>query len=1435
LSPAAAVDRARRQHLALLSRPRAKNLSAPWTAVGPAAVTNPVYGAVTGRVTAIAFDPSDSTGNTVYVGTTGGGVWKSTNAAGPASAVTFTPLTDTLPVFDLSTGSSAIPSLSIGALAVAGGVVLAGTGDPNDATDSYYGGGVLRSADGGLTWTLTQGSNDGVYGNHSFVGLSVAGLAFSSVNSELVVAAFSSSAEGAAVNAGSLTDSIPGLYVSQDAGLTWAMASLSDEYGQVQAAATSVVWNPARQMFFAAVQNHGYFSSSDGMNWTKLTNQPGSSITQANCPTLTTSTSCPVFRGALAVQPATGDMFALTVDASNYDQGLFQDVCALDAQGSCTNATVMFGTQLNSVPLEVGTGSTEILQADYDLALAAAPSGTDTLLYVGTVDLYRCGLAAGCTLRNTTNAENGCQTPAGVAGAQHAVAAAVLTTSGPLVYLGNDGGVWRSTDGVAETGGVCSSSDASHFDNLNAGIGSLAEVVSFAQDPVSPVALLAGLGALGTAGTGSGVSPWGQMAIGEGGTVAIDPAQPLNWYLSDGPGVNISKCSFGTQCRMSDFAKIAIGASQVDGDEAGVHAPWLLDAQATSEMLVGTCRVWRGPASGGTAWLDTDLLSPPFAAPSATACDPSDAVVRSLSTGGGANATGTAPSLGSTVVYAGMAGDFPFGLSFSGHLFATTEANTASGATAWTDLALSTVTNTQSEGVGFNPGQFDVSSVVADVHDATGATLYATVMGFAGNGVDAAHVYRSTNGGASWTDISSNLPNAPANSLLVDPNDANTVYVALDTGVYATTSITNCASADCWNVYGIDLPNAPVTQLAAAPGMATGDGRTGELRASTYGRGIWQIPLLTATEPSMPAITVSSPAVTFVSQQVGTQSPPATVTVTNSGNATLTVTSVITTGDFSESDDCVGTPVAASATCALSVQFVPTGTGTRNGVLTIYGNVAGGQATVALTGVGTAPASIVLTPITVNFASTLVGSTTLAQNVTISNTGGNSSNLQSITVTGDFTLSANSCNASLASQTGCTVSIQFAPSTAGARTGILTVVDDVGTQVSTLAGIGISQATDNLAPSALSFAPQELGTASVPQQVTLTNTGGAALTLINANATGDFTVVNGCGASLSGGSSCTLQVSYVPTSLGAESGLLTVSDVTRSQTVMLSGTGVAPPGLSLSPTNGLTFAATPVGQQAPAQTITLTNNGGFPLTINGVSATSDFIVGSSTCGQTVAVGGTCVVEIDYVPTAAGTRTGKVTFDDNAGSSPQTLPLSGIGVDFTLAADGPTSQTIASGQTANYLLLLTSIAGVPGSASMTCTGAPAQATCMVNPSSTSLGNANGSVLTVTLATAQASASLRTRPGRSNRALVWLAMLLPAGLYLRSRRRGSRLLLASLCLSLIACGTVARTIPDTGGSGGGTGPVITTPSGTYPLVVSATSDGLVRSVNLTVVVQ
>jgi hypothetical protein len=1467
------MDAARGEHLAMAraqvdaagarldqsqTAPRVTPLNAAWRAVGPAQVASQSYGSVTGRVTAVAIDPSDASGNTVYLGTTGGGVWKSTNAAGAAGSVVFVPLTDTLPVFSANAGGVAIASLSIGAVSVspAGGVVLAGTGDPNDASDSYYGEGILRSADGGATWTLAQQSNDGVAGQHSFVGLSVAGFAWSSATPGLVVAALSQAAEGVVVNAPDAMYSVMGLYTSSDGGMTWQMDAIEDGSQIVQqasggsspgVAATAVVWNAVRQRFYAAVRSHGYYESVDGLTWTRIASQPGTGLSTTSCPAIAGSSgasACPIFRGALAVQAATGDTFALTVDANNVDQGLWQDVCGL-AGSSCAASPISFGKRLASGPLEVGSGSTVIAQADYNLALSAVATSTgasaDTLLFVGTEDLYRCAAgtsAGGCVLRNTTNAVNGCAAPAMVSPAQHGIAtlAGAGTGSLALLFVGNDGGVWRSTDGVNQQQTPCSADDATHFQNLNGGLGSLAEVVSFAEHPTDPATLLVGLGGNGTAATTGAESAWPQISAGEGGTVAIDPVNPMNWYVSTAAGVSLRYCGDGAACAAGNFmGSPTIGYAQVEEDSSVIDPPFLLDPMLATDVLIGTCRVWRGPAQSGAGWPGSNAISASFGGPQNAACSAAtNPMVRALAAGGSASGSTMAQDAGSTVLYAGLAGTLDGGLTTGGHVFANHVAGTAGASTVWTDVSKSMVTNDMADAGVFNPSGFDISSVVADAHDATGMTVYATVMGFAGGGRNAPHVYRSVTGGAQWTNISSNLPNAPANGVLVDPNDANTLYVAMDTGVYVTTQVASCAAANCWSVFGTGLPNAPAVGLAAAAEIATGDGRSGELRVGTYGRGIWEIPLVTATSSAAPAMMLNPVSLTFAMQAVATASAAQTILVTNSGSAVFTVTQVVASGDFNETDNCVGAGIAVGASCAVQVRFLPTATGARGGVLTVYGNVLGGQATATLTGLGVAGAAIVLNPLTVTYSATNVGVVSAAQDITVSNTGGVTATLQTPVVTGDFAITADTCGATLAANVGCTVVVAFQPTASGTQTGSFSITDSAGTQTASLTGVGTMPATDTLSPLSLSFGAQPLNTTSAAQQVTLTNSGDAALTLIAGQITsGNFTVVNSCGNSLNGHSSCSMLVAFVPKSVGAGVGVLMVSDQFRSQMVALNGTGVAPAGVSLSPVGMVSFAATGVGLSAAAQTVTLTNNGGLALTIQSVAVTGDFaiVAGTDTCGASLAVGAACMAQVVFAPMAAGSRVGSLMVVDNAAGSPQSLQLTGTGVDFALSANGSAAATISAGSPAVYGLLLSSVAGVPGTVAFSCTGAPAHATCLVNPASAALGGT--STVTVTVATSVAGASLRW-PGE--RQVVWLAGLLPFGM-LALRRRGLRRLggIAMMgCVLMVAGCGVSRIIPATDASSPG-GPVVPTPAGTYSLVVSGTSAGLVRSVGLTLIVQ
>ncbi len=808
-------------------------------------------------------------------------------------------------------------------------------------------------------------------------------------------------------------------------------------------------------------------------------------------------------------------------------------------------------------------------------------------------------------------------------------------------------------------------------------------------------------------------------------------------------------------------------------------------------------------------------------------------MVRSLAAGGPLASSGNPQSSGSTVLYAGMAGQFDGGGGrVAGHLFVTTSANTASSSTSWTDAAHSPVTNDGANAHVFNPGAFDISSLVADPHDPTGATVYATVMGFSTGG----QIYRSTDFGAHWTAINSNLPKAPANAVVVDPNDANTVYVASDTGIFVTQSVTSCASTNCWSVLGTGLPNAPVTSLQAAAQMPTGDGREGMLRAGTYGRGLWQIPLLNATSIQAPAITLSTASVTFSAQAVATQSAAQTITVTSSGTQPVTFSTLNITADFTETDNCAGQTLATGSTCTVNVSFAPTQAGTRSGQLTVYANIPGGQATVSLTGNATAAAAVVLTPLTLSFPATLVNQTAAAQIITVANTGGNPATLQSPSITGDFAATASTCGPTLAAQTSCSISVSFTPTASGTRSGVLSISDSAGTQTAQLSGTGNAPATDTLTPASLTFTQQAIGSTSAAQQVTVTNSGDVALTLITASiSAGDFTAINTCGASLNPHSTCAISVAFAPTAVGTRSATITMTDQFRSQTVSLTGIGVAPPGVSLSPA-ALSFAATGIGLTAPAQTLTLTNNGGLPLHLTNAAVSAGFLLASNNCGTTLAPASSCNLTVVFSPASPGAISGTLTLTDDAPSGTQTTNLAGTGIDYNLATNGATSITVSSGATATYPLLLTSIQGLTGAVSLACSGAPVNSTCSINPTASSLGGTYTLSATVQTGTSQTTALTHTTASRTRDTSVFLAFVFLPLACAAKRRRFTPLLLAILSIAtlttLAGCGS-SRVIPGNGVGGGGSS--TPTQPGTYNLTVTASAAGLSRTVNLTLIVQ
>jgi hypothetical protein len=1628
--------------------PEGTGSTATWQPLGPVAVSTPTYGLVTGRVSSIAFDPADSTGNRVYLGTTGGGVWLSQNAGTSNTAnVVFAPLTDALGAMSGARDAS----ISIGALTVqpgATGVILAGTGDPNDALDSYYGAGILRSADGGNTWSLIAATADQEW---AFAGEGFAGFAWSTVNQQVVVAAVSQAYEGTLTNAARANASYEGLYYSNDSGATWSLARITDGNGSdVQGptdpfvhpdgnAATSVVWNPVRNLFVAAVRFHGYYQSPDGATWARLSAQPGTGLTTGVCPTnprTIGSLGCPIFRGTLAVNPLTGDTFAWTVDIDNQDQGIWQDQCALSGS-VCANQAIAFGQQWNTSALETDDpdqGPVTIENGDYNLALTAVPSGQDTLLLAGANDLWKCSLTMSCVWRNTTNA-NTCMS-AEVAGYQHALA---WSTTNPLeILLGNDGGLWRSMDAIGETGSVCSASDATHFQNLNSGLGSLSEVESMSQVGMSPYTMMTGLGVNGTAGVKSTTGPtskWPQILGGEGGPVVMDPTNNSNWYVNNDAGVSIHLCSQSDDCTPADFGAVALvtdADAGGDGDTMTTPAPFLVDPLDSSQLLIGTCRVWRGPANG-SGWTGANAISPFLDGVEGNGACNGDALVRSM-------AAMALPG-GAEVIYVGMYGGADGGATAAGHVLSATFNPAASGTAVWQDLTLNPVTN---DTAGMNAFGLDISSITIDPHDATGNTVYVTVEGIPEPATNVRVVYGSTDGGAHWQTLVSNLPLSPANSLAVDPQDPNTVYIATDSGVFSTRQIGNCTSGpgNCWSAYGTGLPSAPVIQLSAAPSTAS----LNVLVAATYGRGIWQIPLWTAGM-QLTTAEVSPISLTFPTQAFGVASSAQAITVTNTGGIGLVVTAITASGDFSETDDCQSKTMGSGATCTIQVTFTPTQAGPQMGQLAIGSNVSGGEMLLGLSGTGANPPLVMVSPASVNFGLVEVGSTSSLLQVTVQNAGAAAVPVTSLTINAPFVLSGNACGSSLAANSDCQLLVEFEPTQAAAATGTLTVVDSAGTQTVALSGNGAAPPTDTLSPMSLTFPGTIVGLTSAQQTVSLTNSGGMPLTSIALAASGPFQLSSNCTTQLAGNSSCSIGVVFDPTAPGVQVGVLTISDLIRTQTVALSGTGLQPPQISVSPTalsyptqdlgvasspamltigntgaapmanvgfqiTGLSatsfstgattcgaalndgssctvqiiftpaaaggaaatltissstlgvkavqvaltgtgyapdgvnvnpaqmsFTVAVVGQSSAAKTVTITNSGsiaasGFAMTVgapfaltqnncgtslaaaascsvgvvytptmNGASAgaltiassvnaatvtlngiggaagslqlqpslltfpttgvgkasgvqtvtvtntgpvafqdlvvsvSSSFQLTSTTCTSTLAIGASCTAGVTFNPGTAGQQTGNLTWTSSALAIGAQAGLSGMGFDFTVALSGSSRQTVSSGQTASFTLVLTTMGGSSGTFTFACGTLPANAVCAFNPASETVAASASGNVAVQVTTGGSANSAHSAGLTGSRMSGWGAAPAVAGLALLplAWRRKRKILAMAALLAIFVGG-----ISSCSGSGGGTGGSSTSglgnesAPGTYSIPVSVASNGVVHQVILTLTV-
>ena len=401
---------------------------------------------------------------------------------------------------------------------------------------------------------------------------------------------------------------------------------------------------------------------------------------------------------------------------------------------------------------------------------------------------------------------------------------------------------------------------------------------------------------------------------------------------------------------------------------------------------------------------------------------------------------------------------------------------------------------------------------------------------------------------------------------------------------------------------------------------------------------------LAFTTGPAPRLTLNPSSINFGNQAITGQSAGTTVTMTNSGTLTLTVTAANITGPFAVSGLTFPFSLAPSASTSFTVAFGPTTTGAVSGSVTFTSNATGAQA-LSLSGTGVSPLSV--TPQPLSYGSITVGSNA-TQTLTIANTGSTSFNITSLSVAGvnpgDFHIPNVVLPSPLAGGISLPLGVQFAPTARGSRSATLTVGTDLVNNpqvVVSLTGTGVAPVLS--AATSLAFGSQPVGT-KVTSNLTVSNIGDGPLTIsgltfAGTNA-GDFGTMTTLPVTIAAGSSTSIVLAFTAGAAGTRSGKVTLTSndpAMPSHDVALSGTGLAPM-LTVSTTT-LAFGDTRVGTTSASKTVLLSNTGSASLTVTsltiGGTDASKFMLTPRTCRWCSGPARSSALDLSYAPGAVG--------------------------------------------------------------------------------------------------------------------------------------------------------------------------------------------------------
>ena len=498
-----------------------------WTPIGPAPIANSAIAggeAVSGRVTGIAGDPTNA--NTVYLSSSAGGVWKTTDGGS-----TWAPLTD---------GQTTLFMSAIAVAPTSPNTIYAASGDPSGQSWSFYGRGVLKSTDGGATWTLL--------GNSVFNRRTITQIVVDPTNANTVYL----SVNGGGSNG---TGGNTGVWKSTDGGNTWTNTTASVNSGPWQ----DVEIDPANpQKLLASVESTSSASSSGGVY-----------------ETLNGGTSWSLITALPNGNPAGNTRIAF---APSNDQVIYVSSVSFLNLGSMwvsTNGGTTW-TQLTNTPNYLGS------QAFYDSTLAVDPSNPD-IVYAGGANQILQTTDAGQHWTDITTGSAG-NNATGID--HHALA---FDAAGHLLD-GNDNGIWMLDN--ATPGSI-------HWNDLNSNL-SITQFFGGSIDFSNPGHAVGGTLANGAVEF-SGSAAWSQSLTGDVGKVFIDQQDPSRVYLQQPDTVHgLNNFLLRSDDGGQTWTPIING---INTDEPQNYFPYLaVDPSNGNHLLYSTDRVYES-TDGGDHWM----------------------------------------------------------------------------------------------------------------------------------------------------------------------------------------------------------------------------------------------------------------------------------------------------------------------------------------------------------------------------------------------------------------------------------------------------------------------------------------------------------------------------------------------------------------------------------------------------------------------------------------------------------------------------------------------------------------------------------------------------------------------------------------------------------------------------------------------------------------